>query len=163
MALFFICIILEFIAKNKPIVRSIFFFLALLLIVGCSITKNINLGAECIILFCIPYSIILLIVIIRKPVFISNTADNPKFINNKTFPEGIFDKKILIANYAFFAAFILVVIALDVTLNHFNINLAWSLLIILIVIIVLIVLNQLLNSLRKTLNLINKELNYEGF
>ena len=104
-----------------------------------------------------------MIVIIRKPVFISNTADNPKFINNKTFPEGIFDKKILIANYAFFAAFILVVIALDVTLNHFNINLAWSLLIILIVIIVLIVLNQLLNSLRKTLNLINKELNYERF
>lgn len=137
--------------------------MALLLTVGCSITKNINLGAECIILFCILYSIILLIVIIRKPVFISNTADNPKFINNKTFPEGIFDKKILIANYAFFAAFILVVIALDVTLNHFNINLAWSLLIILIVIIVLIVLNQLLNSLRKTLNLINKELNYERF
>ena len=99
----------------------------------------------------------------QLPVFISNTADNPKFINNKTFPKGIFDKKILIANYAFFAAFILVVIALDVTLNHFNINLAWSLLIILIVIIVLIVLNQLLNSLRKTLNLINKELNYEGF
>lgn len=163
MALFFICIILEFIAKNKPIVRSIFFFLASLLTVGCSITKNINLGAECIILFCIPYSIILLIVKIRKPVFISNTADNPKFINNKTFPKGIFDKKILIANYAFFAAFILVVIALDVTLNHFNINLAWSLLIILIVIIVLIVLNQLLNSLRKTLNLINKDLNYEGF
>ena len=155
MALFFICIILEFIAKNKPIVRSIFFFLALLLTVGCSITKNINLGAECIILFCIPYSIILLIVIIsdyqtmiipdevlifgavtliieifiksglKETLFaISNTADNPKFINNKIFPEGIFDKKILIANYAFFAAFILVVIALDVTLNHFNINLA---------------------------------------
>lgn len=82
---------------------------------------------------------------------------------NKTLPEGVLDKKILIANYIYFAALVLIVFITVITLNHFNIKMTWSLLLIPIATIALIILNQLLNPLRKTLKLINKDLNYAEF
>ena len=82
---------------------------------------------------------------------------------NKTLPEGVLDKKILIANYIYFASLVLIVFITVITLNHFNIKMTWSLLLIPIATIALIILNQLLNPLRKTLKLINKDLNYAEF
>ena len=164
MIVFLTCLILEFIVKNKPIVRTCLLSIGLVL-TGICFSDSINLAAIFIALFCIPYAIVLIVVVIKKPGLTEtiSSSTNTKIIMNKTLPEGVLDKKILIANYIYFASLVLIVFITVITLNHFNIKMTWSLLLIPIATIALIILNQLLNPLRKTLKLINKDLNYAEF
>lgn len=164
MIVFLTCLILEFIVKNKPIIRTCLLSIGLML-TGICLSESVNLAAFLIVLFCIPYAIVLIVVVIKKPGLtetISNST-NTKIIKSKTLPEDILDKKILIANYIYFFSLVLIGFITIMTLYHFNINVIWCLLLIPIAIIALVILNQLLNPLRKTLNLINKDLNYAEF
>ena len=104
MIVFLTCLILEFIVKNKPIVRTCLLSIGLVF-TGICFSDSINLAAIFIALFCIPYAIVLIVVVIKKPGLtetISNST-NTKIIMNKTLPEGVLDNKILIANYIYFA------------------------------------------------------------
>lgn len=164
MIVFLTCLILEFVVKNKPIVRTCLLSIGLML-TGICLSGSVNLAAIFIVLFCVPYAIVLIVVVIKKPGLtetISNST-NTKIIMNKTLPEGILDKKIVIANYIYFASLVLIAFITIMTLYHFNINMAWSLLLIPIATIALVILNQSLDPLRKTLKLINKDLNYAEF
>lgn len=152
-------LVVEYVLKQKPIIRTIILSIAVFSSLVC-LTDSLDLGAACLILFCIPYAIALFIVSI-KGVTIPTTQ--VKIKTNKVLPEGICDKTELKVMYIYWSVFIIFVIVMTILFEHYHINKAFELFIIPPAIIILILVVNKFNVLKKILQAIHHDLDFETF
>lgn len=151
-------IVIEYIYKQQPIVRTIVLSLALFS-AAIFLTDGIDLSASTLIIFAIPYTIIMIFVLSKGQI----VTTYAKIKNNKTLPEGIFAKKDLIIQYIFWIIFAIILVILCIIFEMKNISYLYLFLLVPFAIIILLVITFKTSTLRKLLNIINKDLNYDKF
>lgn len=151
-------IIVEYIYKQKPIVRTTILSLAMFSLM-VSLTEGFNFAATALIIFAIPYTITMIFVLSKGKI----VTTYAKLKTNKTLPEGFFSKKESIIQYTFWVTFIIILIILFIIFKNKNINYLYLFLFIPFAIIILFIITNKTSTLRKLLNYINNDLNYEKF
>lgn len=151
-------IVIEYIYKQKPIVRTIILSLEMFSTLAC-LTEGFNFVATTLIIFAIPYTITMIFVLSNGKV----VTTYAKVKSNKPLPEGVFSKKDLVIQYTFWISFIIILIILCIIFENKNINYLYLFLLIPFVIILLFIITINTSTLRKLLNYINNDLNYEKF
>lgn len=151
-------IVIEYIYKQKPIVRTVVLSLAIFSS-AVSLTNGIAFSATTLITFAIPYTIIMIFVLSKGQV----VTTYAKVKNNKTLPEGIFARKDLIIQYIFWIIFVIILIISCIIFEIKNLSYLYLFLLVPLAIIILLVITIKTSTLRKLLNIINKDLNYDKF